>query len=208
MSSAFYNHQSDQKKPPIAPAKSILAAAQRYVALDIETTGLDPAQEQILELAAVRVENGAETGRFSQLVRPTKEISPFITQLTGIDNQMVADAPEIRQVLPQFLEFLGEDLLLGHNTAFDLRFIRYHAMAALRRRVTNPYMDTLRISRLLFPELPNHKLSTLIQRFEVGETVEHRALSDAVQTMKCYEYMKRYAQENHISLEEKSGGRR
>ena len=187
------------------PAKSILISADRYVALDIETTGLNPAQEQILELAAVRVENRKITERFSQLIRPTKSISPFITQLTGIDDRMVADAPPIGAVLPGFLTFLGDDLILGHNTAFDLRFIRYHSMAVMKRKVCNPYTDTLRISRRLFPDLPNHKLSTLIQVFGVGDTVEHRALSDAVQTAKCYEYMKRYAAENGIVLEEKSG---
>ena len=184
------------------PAKSILISAERYVALDIETTGLDPALEQILELAAVRVENGEITERFSQLIRPTKPISPFITQLTGIDDRMVANAPSIEVVLPEFLAFLEDDLLLGHNTAFDLRFIRYHSMVVLKRKVCNPYTDTLRISRLLFPNLSNHKLSTLIQTFGVGDTVEHRALSDAVQTARCYEYMKRYAEENGIVLEE------
>jgi DNA polymerase III epsilon subunit family exonuclease len=125
--------------PSEPPAKSILISAQRYVALDIETTGLDPALEQILELAAVRVEDGKITERFSQLIRPTKPISPFITQLTGIDDRMVADAPSIQEVLPAFLEFLGEDLILGHNTAFDLRFIRYHSMVVLKRKVCNPY---------------------------------------------------------------------
>jgi len=189
--------------PGEPPAKSILISADRYVALDIETTGLDPAQEQILELAAARVENGEITERFSRLIRPTKPISPFITQLTGIDDRMVADAPSIDIVLPEFLAFLEDDLLLGHNTAFDLRFIRYHSMVVLKRKVCNPYTDTLRISRRLFPDLPNHKLSTLIQAFGVGDTVEHRALSDAVQTAKCYEYMKRYAAENGIVLEEK-----
>jgi DNA polymerase III epsilon subunit family exonuclease len=121
--------------PSEPPAKSILISAQRYVALDIETTGLDPALGQILELAAVRVEDGKITERFSQLIRPTKPISPFITQLTGIDDRMVADAPSIQEVLPAFLEFLGEDLILGHNTAFDLRFIRYHSMVVLKRKV-------------------------------------------------------------------------
>jgi DNA polymerase III epsilon subunit family exonuclease len=125
--------------PSEPPAKSILISAQRYVALDIETTGLDPALEQILELAAVRVEDGKITERFSQLIRPTKPISPFIIQLTGIDDRMVADAPSIQEVLPAFLEFLGEDLILGHNTAFDLRFIRYHSMVVLKRKVCNPY---------------------------------------------------------------------
>ena len=196
------------KHPGEPPTRSILVAAERYVALDIETTGLNPAQEQILELAAVRAENGCITERFSQLVRPTRPISPFITELTGIDDAMVANAPSIEKVLPEFLEFLGEDLLLGHNTAFDLRFIRYHSMVVMKRKVCNPYMDTLRFSRYLFPDLPNHKLSTLIQCFGVGETVEHRALSDAVQTMKCYEYMKRYAVENQIIFKGKNSSKR
>lgn len=183
--------------------KSILASAENYVALDIETTGLNPAQEQILELAAARMENGILIDRFSQLVNPGVKIPPFITSLTGIRDDMVVNAPKIREALPGFLDFLGDSLLLGHNTAFDLRFIRYNSMVVMKHRVMNPYMDTLRISRLLFPDLPNHKLTTLIHAFHVGETVEHRALSDAIQTAWCYEYMKKYAKDKGIPLEEK-----
>lgn len=188
---------------PVQYPKSILASAESYVALDIETTGLNPAQEQILELAAARMENGKVVERFSQLVNPGVKIPSFITGLTGIRDDMVAGAPKITDALPAFLEFIGGSLLLGHNTAFDLRFIRYNSMVVLKHRVMNQYMDTLRISRLLFPDLPNHKLTTLINAFHVGETVEHRALSDAIQTAWCYEYMKKYAREHDISLEEK-----
>ena len=189
--------------PPIPYPKSILAEADFYVALDIETTGLNPANDQILELAAVRMENGQMVQRFSQLVNPGRHIPPFITELTGIRDDMVEHSPNIHNVLPVFLDFLGDSLLLGHNTAFDLRFIRYNSMVVMKHRVMNPYMDTLRISRLLFPNLHDHKLTTLIHAFQVGETVEHRALSDAIQTAWCYEYMKKYAAENNIPLKEK-----
>ena len=187
---------------PVPYPKSILASAENYIALDIETTGLNPAQEQILELAAVRMENGQAVDRFSQLINPGKRIPPFITELTGIRDEMVEHAPNIHKALPEFLDFLGDNLLLGHNTAFDLRFIRYNSMVVMKHRVMNPYMDTLRISRLLFPDLPDHKLTTLIHAFQVGETVEHRALSDAIQTAWRYEYMKKHAAEKGISLEE------
>ncbi len=196
--------------PPIPYPKSILAEADFYVALDIETTGLNPANDQILELAAVRMENGQMVQRFSQLVNPGRHIPPFITELTGIRDDMVEHSPNIHNVLPVFLDFLGDSLLLGHNTAFDLRFIRYNSMVVMKHRVMNPYMDTLRISRLLFPNLHDHKLTTLIHAFQVGETVEHRALSDAIQTAWCYEYMKKYAAENNIPLKEKEkkGGKK
>lgn len=189
--------------PPVPYPKSILASANTYIALDIETTGLNPAFDQILELAAVRMEDGEIKERFSQLINPGRHIPPFITELTGIRDEMVEHAPNIHNALPVFLDFLGDSLLLGHNTAFDLRFIRYNSMIVMKHRVMNPYMDTLRISRLLFPDLPDHKLTTLIHAFRVGETVEHRALSDAIQTAWCYEYMKRYAEAQNIPLAEK-----
>ncbi len=161
-----------------------------YVALDIETTGLSPTANAILELAAVKVEGDEIVDRFQQLVNPGVPIPYFISQFTGITNRMVAKAPSIGEALPAFLAFVGDGPVLGHNVSFDLGFIRENCRLVLGRPFLNDYADTMRVSRRLFREERHHRLGDLVCRFGIGDTVEHRALSDAVQTHWCYQYMK------------------
>lgn len=183
--------------------KSLLEKRQTYVSLDIETTGLDPLKHRIIELAAIRVQDGKMTEKFSELVNPEESVSAFITELTGIDNTMLRHARRIEQVLPDFLTFIGDSVILGQNVRFDIRFIRENCRKLGLTEFSNDYLDTLRISRMLFKEYHHHTLADQVARFGIGESVEHRALADAEQTLRCYEYMMRYAEENEISLEEK-----
>lgn len=102
---------------------SLLAAAENFVAIDIETTGLFPDCDEIIELGAVRYRSGEAADRFSQRVKPETPINDFITRLTGISNEMLADAPSIERVLPEFTVFLGSDILVGHSVNFDINFL-------------------------------------------------------------------------------------
>ena len=172
---------------------SLLSFPASYVALDIETTGLDPQFDEIIELAAVKIENGAETARFQTLVKPKEDIDGFITALTGITNDMVRDAPAIEAALPAFLAFVGESAVVGHNVNFDVNFLYDTAERLGLPPFSNDIADTMRISRRLYPDLKNHKLSTLISHLGVGQSVEHRALSDCLQTQQCFEKMRDYA---------------
>ena len=162
-----------------------------YVVLDLETTGLSPERDEIIEIGAVRAERGELTGAFSQLVNPGFPVSGFITNLTGIGNAMLAGAPGLDEVLPQFLRFVGGSVVVGHNVSFDLGFLD----AACRRRLgvsfANDYVDTMRLSRRLFPQYRHHRLCDLTERFGVEAPVSHRALADVLQTRDCYEYMRR-----------------
>ena len=99
---------------------------------------------------------------------------------------MVATAPQIDEVLPQFLKFIGNDVLIGHNITFDLRFINSY----LDHNINNRIIDTMRISRDKLPYLPNHKLLTLIRHFKLSQSQEHRSLSDCVYTYQVYEMLK------------------
>ena len=170
-----------------------------YVALDIETTGLDPRGCEIIELAAIRIQDSKIVESFSELVRPDSEVSGFITRLTGISNDMLADAPNICEALPRFLEFVGDNVILGHNICFDIGFICDKA-ARQGRHFNNDYIDTMRISRRLFPEHRTHKLDDLISRFNLKARNEHRALGDTLLTARCYEYMKRHVRRREIEL--------
>jgi DNA polymerase-3 subunit epsilon len=183
--------------------KSLLENRREYISVDIETTGLDPQKNRIIELAAIRIKDGEAGEKYSELVYPEELVSNFITELTGITNQMLAGARRIEEVLPEFLDFIGDSVILGQNIRFDIGFIDENSRKLFGRAFENDYIDTLRISRMLFKEYRHHRLCDQIERFGIGESVEHRALADAEQTYRCYEYMMRYMQENGIGFEQK-----
>lgn len=172
--------------------RSLMRLLSDYVVLDIETTGLSPARDEIIEIAAVRVRNGEVVGKFASLIRPERPISLFITDLTGISNGMVVGAPSVAEVLPRFLDFVGSDVVIGHNVSFDIGFLHSNAMRCLGRGFSNDYVDTMRLSRRLFPGESHHRLSDLEHRFGLHNASAHRALSDVLLTNDCYRYMCRY----------------
>lgn len=186
-----------QRKPPLRgprpyKGKSLLAAVDDYVVIDIETTGLSHDSSEIIELGAVRVYKGQIAAEFATLVRPRGVVSSFITQLTGITNAMVGSAPVIGAALPSYLEFVGEALVIGHNVHFDINFIYDQCISCLNRPFTNDFIDTVRMSRRLYKHERGHKLSDLAGRFGISDhgMRDHRALADVIKTHHCYEYMK------------------
>ena len=170
---------------------SLLSFPDTYVVIDIETTGLDPHFDEIIELAGIKYAGSVETGRFQTLVNA--EVDDFITELTGITNDMLKDAPKIDDALPKFRDFVGDNMVVGHNVNFDINFIYDYSNYLGLPHFSNDFVDTMRISRRLYKDLENHKLSTLINHLGIGDTVEHRALSDCINTQKCLEKMKEYA---------------
>ncbi len=151
----------------------------RYIIFDLETTGLSSATERIIEIGAVKVENGEILESFDLFVDPEKAITPEITRLTSITNEMVAGAPKEAEALEQFFRFCdGCDILVAHNADFDMGFLR----AAIRRcgREEDPVqIDTLVMARAMYPELKKHKLDTIAERLGVTQKHHHRADDDA-----------------------------
>ena len=151
----------------------------RYIIFDLETTGLSAATERIIEIGAVKVENGEIMESFDLFVDPEKAITPEITRLTSITNEMVAGAPKEAEALEQFFRFCdGCDILVAHNADFDMGFLR----AAIRRcgREEDPVqIDTLVMARAMYPELKKHKLDTIAERLGVTQKHHHRADDDA-----------------------------
>lgn len=170
--------------------KSIIDLPSSFTVIDLETTGLDPSWDSIIEFGAVRVKNNVVTDEFSSLVNPGFEIDDFITELTGITNEMLSSAPTIEHTLPDFLSFIGNDIVVGHNVNFDINFIYDKCKKHLKRPFSNDFIDTMRLSRRLYPTENHHRLSDLVQRFGIGTGVDHRALSDVSNTLKCYLHMK------------------
>ncbi|WP_409485564.1 DEDD exonuclease domain-containing protein [Arsenicicoccus dermatophilus] len=160
-------------------------ARTTFVVVDLETTGGSPATSAITEIGAVKVRGGVELGQFQTLVDPGAHIPAFISVLTGITDQMVADAPGIGQVLPAFLEFARGAVLVAHNARFDVGFLRAACEAEGLEWPDPPVVDTVHLARQLVPrdEAPNHKLGTLAALFSTRTIPDHRALHDARATV-------------------------
>lgn len=181
--------------------KNALKAVDDYVVLDVETTGLDPVFNDIIEIGLVRVRQGNISDRFQSLVNPGYALDSFISELTGITDDMLISAPKLEEIMPSAISFIGDDFVVAHNANFDINFMYDSCLKLELLAFKNDFIDTMRLSRRLFPEFAHHRLTDLIQRFKISDTVEHRALKDAIQTHACYEYLKRYIADNNIELE-------
>ena len=157
-----------------------------FVVFDIETTGLSKETESITEIGAVKVVDGKIIDRFSTFVNPERPIPAEITKLTGITNEMVADAPVITEILPRFLEFCQDAVLVAHNANFDTGFIRLNAERKCGIEVKNTVLDTLELSRSLLPELKKHKLDIVCEQLGVSLEGHHRAVNDAEATAEVF----------------------
>lgn len=148
-----------------------------YTALDLETTGLEPKKEKIIEIGAVKVRDGKVTDSFHTLVNPGRKLDERISRLTGIDAPVLESAPDIGEVIVPLLEFIDEDVLLGHRILFDFSFVK---RAAVNHRLAfeKEGIDTLKLARRFLPELPSRKLEDLCRYFGIAHTA-HRALGDA-----------------------------
>ncbi|MFH0920208.1 MAG: helicase C-terminal domain-containing protein [Fibrobacterota bacterium] len=153
---------------------------ESFVAIDLETTGLDPSREDIIEIAGVRFDKGVETAAFATLVATGKRLPPFITALTGIRQSDLAGATVLHEALTRFRAFAGELPLVAHNIGFDLKFLHAKFKDEKFPEFVNTNYDTLLFARLGLPGQPNYKLETLTQTFSLCPGgVSHRAESDA-----------------------------
>ncbi len=155
-----------------------------FTVVDIETTGTDTQYDKITEIGAVKIENGVIVESFQTLVNPEVSISERITELTGIDDEMVKDAPTIDKVYPDFYKFVENTVFVAHNAEFDFRFLKNNGKA-LGYLLKNEVVDTLYLSRKILPSLKNHKLNTVCDNYGI-EFRHHRALSDALATAELF----------------------
>lgn len=146
-----------------------------YVALDLETTGLDPQRDSILEVGAAKFRGDEVLDKFSSLINPGRPIPSKITDLTGISDAMVQNAPSLWSVLPRLASFVRELPVIGHNVAFDLGFLRRHQVLA-----ANESLDTFELAGILVPHEERYSLGKLTEALSAAEPQEHRALSDAL----------------------------
>ena len=156
-----------------------------FVVFDIETTGFSPVSNRIIEIGAVKVVNGEIADKFSTFVNPQVPIPFHIEKLTSINDSMVMDAPVIEEVLPQFMEFCGDAVMVAHNASFDMSFIKENVMRQQLNK-TFTYADTLGIARVLFPNQAKHTLDAVCKTMGVSLENHHRAVDDAGATAEIF----------------------
>ena len=162
-----------------------------YVAFDLETTGLNIETDQIIEIGALKVKDGKVVDRFMEFVKPDKRISSMITNITGITNEMVADARDTQEIMKDFVDFCEDYVLVGHNIMFDYKFCKLYA---------NKYgysfekkgIDTLKIARKIHKDFESKSLGVLCEHYKIVDQAAHRAYHDALATAKLYQCMAHY----------------
>lgn len=161
-----------------------------YIVFDLETTGISPNYDSIIEISAVKVVNKKVTDTFSSLVNPEKPIPYGATAVNGISNEMVADEPVLDEVFPQFIEFIGDNILVGHNIqSFDMKFIWRAAEELFGKTISNDYIDTLPMARRCLPQLGHHRLVDIAAYYTISTSGAHRALNDCLMNQQCFERM-------------------
>lgn len=166
-----------------------------YCVLDTETTGFSCYYDEIIEIGILKVRNNKIVDKYNQLIKPNFELNFITTELTGITNEMLEDKPTIDEVKNEVMSFLGEDILLGHYTSFDLRFLNHGFNTVLE----NKYIDTLQFSRKIFPELKHHRLSDLTEYLNISKN-EHRSITDCIATKELYDCIKNIMNEKGLEI--------
>lgn len=190
---------NDENSISVVRGRSAEPLDGTFIVFDLETTGLNPASEEITEIAAVRVVEGEIRDSFQTYVNPHKPIPAEITELTGISDETVADAPDLDKAVPEFLAWVGEGQypLVAHNAGFDMGFLRTACQRlGIEREFTS--IDTLEMSRLMLPHMHKFKLNILAKELQVGPFEHHRASEDAAVLGRIYvKLLKRLREEMH-----------
>lgn len=160
-----------------------------FIVFDIETTGGNPERNGITEIFALRWGQGGIKGTFYSMVNPGIPIPPIVRRMTGINNQMVRQAPRIAEVMPGLIEFVGDDVLVSHNTIGDMKFLRHFAKQACDHELANFYLCTHLLVEKLAPETPDKSLKGLAEYFRLATGDLHRAEADAYVTLELFKVL-------------------
>jgi len=168
--------------------------SETYVVFDIETTGLSKLENRIIEIGAVKILGEEIIDTYHSFIDPGVPLSEKIKELTGITDNMLVGEPTEDEIIPKFLDFCEDAILVAHNANFDVGFIRNAAERLLSREIHNTVLDTVELARLLLPDIKNHKLNTVAEHLGVSLENHHRAVDDAQATagilLKCFEMLK------------------
>lgn len=169
-----------------------------FVVVDVEATGAKTPPNRLIELGAYRIRDGRIVDKFLQLVNPEIPIPRFVMSLTGISNDMVKRAPVFAEVAPKWLDFVSDSVLVAHNAPFDTSFLNHEISRVYPgHRMVNPHLCTVKLSRRVLPDSPNHRLDTLADHFSIPIVSRHRAGSDALATAEIFLLLLTKMEEEH-----------
>ena len=187
--------------------QSLIDFPDNYIVVDTETTGLDPRFDSIIEIGAIKIRNNKIVDSFNTLIKPDRTrksgyVSSFITDLTGISNDMIEqDGISELEAMKQFNNFIKEDILVGHNANFDINFLYDSFIDQLEIPMTNSFIDVLRIARRQLKELKHHRLEDLMKHYGLFSDSQHRAKEDCYTTDNIFNHLKKDVKDT-IGLEE------
>lgn len=165
--------------------KYVRKIIDNYCVLDLETTGLSPNYDSIIEIGIIKVKENKIVDKYNSLINPGFLINEYITSITGITNEMLKGKPKIIDLKKEVLNFIGNDVLVGHNISFDVSFLQ----KGFNEELKNEYIDTLQFCRKLFKELSHHRLTDMSNYLEISRN-EHRSMSDCLCTKELYDCIK------------------
>ncbi|NLC92869.1 MAG: exonuclease, partial [Treponema sp.] len=168
----------------------------------IETTGLSPQYDEIIEIAAIKYKSGEKVNLFSTLVKPEYEIDEYIIELTGITNEMVATAPKIADCIAEFKKFIGNEIIVGYNVTFDINFLFDNLLEYCDEKLSNDFVDVMRIAKKVLPELSHHRQKDVAEFFEISIDGAHRAEADCLMCNECLENLKMEIKAKGVTLDD------
>lgn len=169
---------------------NISKLVSNYVLVDIETTGFSPQNDDIIEIGAIKVKENEVIDEYQSLVKTNRSLNSRICDLTGITNDMLKDGKEAKQAIHEFLEFVGDDILVAHNANFDINFLYDKSNLYTNRYLKNDFIDTMKLAKKILPNLPNYKLGTLAEYYNIDYSNAHRGLEDVKITYEVYNKLK------------------
>lgn len=169
--------------------KSLIDFPDNFVVVDIETTGFNPNIDSIIQLGAIKIYKNNIIDTFNSLVNPEKEVKEKVLKITGITQEQLNQSKKIDEILPDFLEFIGDNIIVGHNISFDINFLYDKCLEILNFPLKNNFIDTLRIARKLIKQLEHHKIDNLMEYYNLGERKLHNANNDCLITFDIYKNM-------------------
>lgn len=173
------------------PGKKLKEYVSSYCIFDLETTGISHKKDKIIEISAIKVKDGEVIEEFSTLVNPGMHIPYYATEVNGITDSMVKDAPEIKDALSDFVDFIENYVLIGHNIqCFDMKFIYREMKDCFGDIIANDYIDTLPMARQALPNLAHHTLVDLAEHYGLSSEGAHRALNDCRMNQIVYENLR------------------
>lgn len=172
---------------------------RNYIAFDLETTGLSVEENQIIEIGALKIREGKVVERFMEFAKPDEPISARITCITGITNEMVANARNTGEIIRDFVAFCGDDILVGHNIMFDYQFCKKYANT-FGFPFEKKGLDTLKIARKVHKDFDSKSLGALCEHYDILNQAAHRAYHDALATAKLYQCLAHHFEEKEPKL--------